>query len=266
MPLPLPSPTPKLAVTLDGAVATVAVDNPEKRNAIDLDMWRALPPVMTALDADERVRAVILRGAGRGAFASGADIAEFSTVRADAAGGRAYEAANEAAFWAVAHCAKPVIAAIRGYCLGGGFGLALACDLRIAEDGASFGIPAARLGVGYPPGAMSLVVAVLGAAAAKDLFFTARRIGAAEAQRLGAVQRVTADAELDVEAALLAETIAANAPLTVKAAKAAIDRAAGLANPAADPAALADACFDSADYREGRTAFLEKRQPVFGGR
>jgi enoyl-CoA hydratase/carnithine racemase len=266
MPLPLPSPTPKLAVTLDGAVATLAVDNPAKRNAIDLEMWRALPPIMAALEADDRVRAVILRGSGRGAFASGADIAEFSTVRADAAGGRAYEAANEAAFWAVAHCAKPVIASIRSFCLGGGFGLALACDLRIAEEGATFGIPAARLGVGYPPGAMSLVVAALGPAAAKDLFFTAQRIGAAEALRLGVVQRVTADEELDEEAALLAETIAANAPLTLRAAKVAIDRAAGTGREGTDPIALADACFDSADYREGRAAFLEKRQPVFSGR
>lgn len=266
MPHPLPSPTPKLAVTLEGAVATVAVDNPAKRNAIDLEMWSALPAIMEGLDRDERVRTVLLRGARHGAFASGADISEFSTVRADAAGGRQYEAANEAAFWAVAHCRKPVIAQIRGFCLGGGFGLALACDIRIAEETATFGIPAARLGVGYPPGAMSLVVAALGPAAAKDLFFTARRIGAPEAQRLGVVQRVTSDAGLDGEAALLAETIAANAPLTVHAAKAAINEAAGLAKAGSDPGALADACFDSADYREGCSAFLEKRQPVFTGR
>jgi enoyl-CoA hydratase/carnithine racemase len=265
MPLPLPSPTPKLALTLDGAVATVAVDNPAKRNAIDLEMWCALPPIMEALDRDERVRTILLRGAGHEAFASGADIAEFSTVRADAAGGRRYEAANEAAFWAVAHCGKPVIAQIRGFCLGGGFGLALACDIRIAEENAIFGIPAARLGVGYPPRAMSLLVAALGPAAAKDLFFTARRIGAAEAQRLGVLQRVIPDTELDREAVLLAQTIASNAPLTVRAAKAAIEHAAGLAKPGSDPAALADACFDSADYREGRNAFLEKRQPVFKG-
>ncbi len=266
MPLSLPSPTPKFTVTLEGAVATLAVDNPAKRNAIDLEMWSALPALMATLEGDERVRAILLRGAGTGAFASGADIAEFSTVRADAAGGRRYEAANEAAFWAVAHCSKPTIAAIRSFCLGGGFGLALSCDIRIAEDGATFGIPAARLGVGYPPGAMALVVAALGPAAAKDLFFTARRIDAAEAQRLGVIQRVVAEAELDVEAALLADTIAANAPLTIRAAKTAIDRAAGIGAPGADPAALAEACFDSADYAEGRTAFLEKRQPVFTGR
>ncbi|HEV2603039.1 MAG TPA: enoyl-CoA hydratase [Microvirga sp.] len=265
--MPLPSPTSKLVVSLDDAVATVAIDNPGKRNALDLDMWSAFPAIMAALAADERVRAIVIRGAGGGAFASGADISEFETVRADAAGGRRYEAENEAAFWAVARCPKPVIAMIRGFCLGGGVGLALACDLRLAEAGATFGIPAARLGVGYPPGAMSLVVAALGTAAAKDLFFTARRIGAAEALSLGMLQRVVSDEELESTTLELARTIASNAPLTLEAAKAAIDSAAGLAGPdTPDPKALADACFDSADYREGRLAFLAKRQPVFTGR
>ena len=182
---PLSTPTDKLAVTLAGAVATVAIHNPAKRNALDLEMWSALPSVMAMLVQDERVRVVVLRGAGQGAFASGADIAEFETVRADAAGGRRYEAQNEAAFWAVARCPKPVVAMIRGFCLGGGLGLALACDLRLAERGAVFGIPASRLGVGYPPGAIGLIVAALGPAAAKDLFFTARRIDAEEGGRAG---------------------------------------------------------------------------------
>ena len=140
-----------------------------------------------------RSASIVLRGAGQESFASGADIGEFATVRADAEGGRLYEAANEAAFWAVAHCSKPVIAMIRGFCLGGGFGLALSCDLRVASENAIFGIPAARLGIGYPPGAMKLVTAAVGAPAAKDLFFTARRIGAQEASRLGVVQRLVPD-------------------------------------------------------------------------
>jgi len=260
------SPTPKLVVTIDGAVATVAIDNPAKRNALDLEMWKALPMVMAALDGDSRVRAIILRGAGHMAFASGADIAEFETVRADAEGGRLYEAANEAAFWAVAHCSKPVLAMIRGFCLGGGFGLALSCDLRIASENALFGIPAARLGVGYPPGAMKLVTAAVGAPAAKDLFFTARRIGAEEAARLGVLQQVVPDTELEATVLALAGTITDNAPLTIKAAKAAIDEATGLGHPGVDPVALADLCFDSADAVEGRDAFLQKRSPVFIGR
>ncbi|PVE21873.1 enoyl-CoA hydratase [Microvirga sp. KLBC 81] len=255
----------KLTTSIDGPVATLAINNPAKRNAVDLGMWQALPGILSSLDQDERVRVIILRGAGTESFASGADIAEFETVRADAEGGRAYEAINEAAFWAVAHCAKPVIAMIRGFCLGGGFGLALSCDLRIASENATFGIPAARLGIGYPPGAMKLITATVGAPAAKDLFYTARRIGADEAQRLGVVQRVVPDDSLEKAVLALAHDIAKNAPLTIRAAKAAIDAAMGIGHPNIDPVALADQCFDSADAVEGRTAFLEKRQPVFTG-
>ena len=265
-PVPLASPTRKLTLTLDGAIATLAIDNPARRNALDLEMWRAIPPLMAGLAGDERVRVLVVRGAGDGPFASGADIAEFETVRADSAGGRAYEAANEAAFDALARLPQPTIAMIRGFCLGGGFGLALACDLRIAGADAVFGIPAGRLGVGYPPGAMRMVVAAVGASAAKDLFFTARRIDAETARRLGVVRDVVAPDALEGEVMGLAGTIAANAPLTLRAAKAAIDEASGVAEPGSDAAALAAACFDSEDYREGRTAFLEKRAPVFRGR
>ncbi len=266
MTAPFSTQTSRLNVSIEGAIATVAIDNPGKRNAIDLEMWRALPSIMAALDRDDRVHVIVLRGEGNGPFASGADIGEFETARADAESGRVYEAANDAAFWAVAHCSKPVIAMIRGFCLGGGFGLALSCDLRIAADNALFGIPAARLGVSYPPGAVKLVTAVVGAAAAKDLFFTARRIGAAEAQRLGVLQQVVPDAELEATVLALAETIAGNAPLTIKAAKAGIDSAVGTGDPRVDPVALADLCFDSEDAVEGRQAFLEKRDPVFTGR
>ena len=151
--------TSKLAVSLSGGIATLAIDNLPKHNALDLEMWKAIPDIMAALDRDPQVRVVIVRGAGEESFASGADIGEFATLRADAEGGRRYEATNEAAFWAVAHCSKPVIAMIRGFCLGGGFGLALSCDLRVATESAIFGIPAARLGIGNS--AMSRQVAEL---------------------------------------------------------------------------------------------------------
>lgn len=263
----LQSDCPRLHATTDGPVARIVIDNPARRNAFDLAMWTALPRLVAAIEAEPGIRVIVLRGAGKLAFASGADIAEFETVRATAQGGRAYEQANEAAFQALGRSRLPVIAMIRGFCLGGGLGLAVSCDLRVASDDAVFGIPAARLGVGYPPAAMASVVAAVGAPAAKDLFFTGRRIDAQEALRLGLLSRLVPSGRLEQETDDLAASIAANAPLTITAAKRAIDAASGLPGaPGPDElAALAGACFDSDDYREGRTAFLEKRSPRFRG-
>ncbi|MHB2168233.1 enoyl-CoA hydratase [Alsobacter sp. R-9] len=263
-----PSSTGRIRIERACRVGVLAIDNPARRNAIDLAMWQALPALARDLDEDDAVRVIVLRGAGDLAFAAGADISEFSTVRASAEGGRTYEAANLAAFDAVARIRKPVVAMIRGFCLGGGLGLALACDLRVASDDAVFAIPAGRLGVGYPPAALAYAVAAVGAMRAKELFFTARRIDAAEAERIGLLTKRVAVADLERETMALAETIAANAPLTLRAAKAGIDAAAHLpGSPSAESLqALAAACFDSDDYREGRTAFLEKRAPTFTGR
>lgn len=261
-------PLDRLRAVVEGPVAQVLIDNAGRRNAFDLAMWQALPPLFAALEAEDAVRVIVIRGAGSLPFASGADISEFSTVRASAEGGRAYEAANEAAFDAVASCRKPVVAMLRGFCLGGGLGLAVSCDLRIAAQGCQFGIPAGRLGVGYPPGAMGYVVAAVGVMAAKDLFFTARRIHADEALRVGLVGRVVPDDDLEHETLALAHAIATNAPLTLAAAKRAIDHAAGTpaARSRAEVVNAVAACFDSHDYSEGREAFLAKRAPVFTGR
>jgi enoyl-CoA hydratase/carnithine racemase len=258
----------KLRVQRAGGVARVLIDNGERRNAFDFSMWRALPGLLAALDAEAETRVVVLSGAPSLPFCSGADISEFSTVRATAEGGRAYEAANVEAFDALSRLGKPVIAAIAGFCMGGGMGLAAACDLRIAAEGAVFGIPAGRLGVGYPPEAMRYVVAAVGAQTAMDLFFTARRIDAAEARAAGFVSRVLPKDGFDAAIDAIAASVAANAPLTLRAAKAAIRRAADLpqALAAEDCERLAAACFDSADYVEGRAAFLEKREPRFTGR
>ncbi|KAA5598192.1 enoyl-CoA hydratase [Blastochloris sulfoviridis] len=266
MPETLPSPTDKLTARIDGHIGWLVLDNPTRRNALTLAMWRAVPELVAALDAHPDVRVIVVRGAGDGPFASGADISEFETVRATAEGARAYEAANAEAFAGLSRAAKPTVAMIRSFCLGGGLGLAIATDLRIAGDSAEFGIPAGRLGVGYPPDAMVQVVAALGPMRAKELFFTARRIKAPEALQAGLLTRVVADDTLEAEVRQLAESIAANAPLTLRAAKAAINASAGLDDrvPAA-LRALADACFDSADYAEGRIAFLEKRAPQFRG-
>lgn len=260
--------TDKIRLDVDGALARLTIDNAARRNALDLAMWRALPELAAAADADAAIRVVILAPAPGLPFCAGADISEFSTVRATAAGGRAYEAANAAAFDALAACGKPVIAAISGFCLGGGMGLAAACDMRVASPDAQFGIPAGRLGVGYPPASMAYVVAAVGPAAARDLFFTARRFGAADAKALGFLDRLAETRSALEEAEALARDIAGNAPLTMRAAKAAIAHVARLpaAPDAATCEALAGACFDSADYAEGRDAFLAKRTPNFTGR
>lgn len=258
----------KLRVGNANGVARVLIDNAERRNAFDFSMWRALPAILSRLDRDEEVRVVVLSGAPSLHFCSGADISEFSTLRSTAEGGRAYEQANVDAFDALSQLGKPVIAAISGFCMGGGMGLAAACDLRIAAEGSVFGIPAGRLGVGYPPAAMTYVVAAVGAQTAMDLFFTARRIDAEEAKASGFVSRVLPKENFDAQIDAVAAGVAANAPLTLRAAKAAIRAAAQLPKALSfeDCEALASACFDSADYVEGRTAFLEKREPKFTGR
>lgn len=264
----LPTSDSRIRVEVDAPVGRILVDHPERRNAVSLAMWRAIPEAVAALEARDDVRVILIAGAGELAFVSGADISEFATVRKDAATAAAYEAANAEAFAAVRNATKPTVAVIRGFCLGGGMGLAVACDLRLCSDDAVFGIPAARLGVGYPPDCMRDVVNAVGPARAKELFFTARRVTAAEALAMGFVTRTVPAADLAAQAATLAATIAATAPLTIRAAKAAIAHVVG--DPAAADfarvQALTDACFDSADFAEGRSAFLEKREPTFRGR
>ncbi|MCE1237971.1 MAG: enoyl-CoA hydratase [Hyphomicrobiales bacterium] len=266
--LSLPTTDPRIRAEVAGSIGLLVVDNPTRRNAVSLDMWKAIPGAVAALVAHPNVRAILLRGAGDLAFVSGADISEFATVRRDAASARAYETSNAEAFAALRHAPKPTIAMIRGFCLGGGMGLAVACDLRIASDEAIFGIPAARLGVGYPPDCIGDVVAAVGPQRAKELFFTARRMSAAEALSIGLLTAVHPVEALENEAIDLATTIAANAPLTIRAAKAAIDAVVdgAVAQRRDTLVAMTDACFASADFAEGRTAFLEKRDAKFHGR
>lgn len=264
----LESADPRIRIEVEGAVGRLVVANPERRNAVSLAMWQAIPGAVAALVAHPDVRVIVVRGDGDLAFVSGADISEFATVRKDAASARAYEASNADAFSALRHATKPTIAMIRGFCLGGGMGLAVACDIRIASDDAVFGIPAARLGVGYPPDCIADVVAAVGPQRAKEMFFTARRLTAAEALEIGLLAAVHSVEALENEAIDLATVIAHNAPLTLRAAKAAIDAVVDGALPARRETlvALTDACFASADFAEGRAAFLEKREAKFHGR
>lgn len=268
MPERLPSPCETLHAEVEGAIGWLIFDNPARKNALTYAMWQAIPPMIAALDAHPEVRIIVLRGAGSSAFASGADISEFETLRASAAGARAYEEANEVAFDAIAGALKPTVAMIRGFCLGGGLGIAVSTDIRIAADDAIFGIPAGRLGVGYPPPSMRYVVRATSPSIAKELFYTARRVDASEAHALGLLARVVPADMLEHETRAFADLVAENAPLTLQAAKKAIDHVTGMpfAADANEARAFANRCFDSADYAEGRTAFLAKRKPVFSGK
>lgn len=242
-------------------------NNPERRNAVSVDMWQAIPEVMQAFTDDERIRVIILAGAGNKAFVSGADISQFDKTRSTAEDNAAFRKMSGASSATIARSIKPTIAMIRGACIGGGLAIALNCDLRIADKDARFGIPAAKLGIGYPFAGVARLVALVGPAHAKTLLYTARHFAAPTAQAMGLINETVEPEELERHVVALASEIAANAPLSILAAKLAID------NAVRDPddrdldmvnAAVARA-MDSEDFREGSRAFLEKRAPDFRG-
>jgi enoyl-CoA hydratase len=251
-----------------GAVATVLFSNPEKMNAVTFDMWSSVPATLAALEADPAVRVIVIAGDGDKAFISGADISQFEKLRGTAAAQADYNKAVEKAYVAPMNCSKPVIARIRGICIGGGLGFAAACDLRICSEDSVFRMPAARLGLGYSPTGVRRFMNVIGAANTSEIFFTARKFDAPEALRMGFVSRVVPAARLEAVVAETCELIAENAPLTVAAAKFAVQQA--LKDPAdrdmAKAVQMVETCFASADHQEGRKAFMEKRKPSFTGR
>ena len=250
----------KILLDIDGGIALVTFNNPEKRNAISLAMWDGLVAALDAVERDDAVRVLVLTGAGAKAFVSGADISQFDAARADASAQRDYDRRTASGRARLAAFPRPVIARIRGFCLGGGLALALQADLRIAAEESEFGIPAARLGVAYSAEMVRQLVSVVGPAHARMLLYTGSRIEAREAERIGLVNKVVADADLSDTVLDLARTIADNAPLSVRAAKLAV-----AGTDAGAIQAAIDACFDSADYREGRAAFAAKRPPRFTG-
>lgn len=255
----------KVGAAANGVV-TVTIDRPARKNAMTQAMWREIAGLFAGLGEDASVRVAVLTGAGAD-FCAGADITEFDAVRGGTDAARAYEAGNSAAFAAIRNCPVPTIAAIRGVCFGGGFGMAAACDLRIASTTALFSVPAARLGLAYPVDAMADIVQALGPQMAKYLAFSAARLNAAAALDAGFLLEIVEPGGLDLRAGELAATIAANAPLSTKASKASIRAMlSGSEADAAHATALGDATFESADYAEGRAAFREKRAARFTGR
>jgi len=256
-----------LAEKADG-IGWMTFNNPARRNATSLEMWQAIADILDDFAADPAVRVVVMRGAGDKAFVSGADISQFEDQRANAEAAARYNAVSERARVAMAGLEIPLIAQIRGFCLGGGVAIAMAADLRFAADDSIFGIPAARLGISYGFGYLQKLVDLVGPAYAKEILLTARRFSSEEALHIGLVNRVVPVPELEATVLDVCAMIVDNAPLSIVANKATIDEASKdeSARDMAHIEELARICFDSADYAEGRRAFMEKRKPVWSGK
>jgi enoyl-CoA hydratase len=259
--------TDKLLCVVDNGIGKITFNNPEKHNALSLSMQQALVPALAALAADSDVRVVVLTGAGNKAFVSGADISEFGEQRTAPEARAAYDrvAGQAASAWRA--MGKPIIAMIRGYCIGGGLITAMQADIRIAAADAQFAIPAARLGLGYAYGGVEALVGLVGPAHAAEILFSARRLAATEALQIGLINRVVPTDELEATVDELARAIGANAPMTVAACKAAISELRRVAEhrDVGRVNAMIEACFQSQDYLEGQRAFAEKRPPRFAG-
>ncbi len=258
----------KILKTITEGIGVVTFNNPEKRNAMSLEMWEGLGQALTELRDDPEVRVVVLFGAGDKAFVSGADISQFEKTRHNAAASEEYSKKSEAQRALLGNYPKPTISCIRGFCLGGGMQVAMMTDIRIAAEDSQFGIPAAKLGIAYGYDGLRNLVSLVGPSWARLIMYTGMRISSAEALRIGLVDRVLPNGELWDATMDIARTISGNAPLAIKAAKITI------AQVLKDPAArdmnsvkqIGLECMDSEDFREGRTAFMEKRKPQFKGK
>lgn len=252
---------------VDGPVGWMEFDNQARRNAVSLNMWEAIPGILAGFEADPAIRVVALTGAGDRAFVAGADISQFAEQRSNEEQTAAYDRISGEATRAIKAVGKPTVAVIQGYCIGGGLGIAATCDLRWATAGSKFGVPAGRLGLGYAHPGVKTLLDIVGPAYTKEIFYTAKHFTAAEAERMGFVQRVLPEEGFDAWVAAELATIAGNAPMTLAALKLTVgELLRGHEGDLARSEAAVTACFSSADYKEGRTAFMEKRKPVFRGR
>ena len=261
------SPTPKMLAEVNDGIGWITFNAPEKRNAMSLDMWQGLGEILGKLQEEKSLRVLILKGAGDAAFVSGADISEFEDKRSSQRDRDAYEAAFDDALDKLANFATPVVAMIRGYCIGGGLAIALNTDIRIATEQSKFGIPAAKLGLGYGFEAVKTLESIVGPSHAKDILFTARFLEAKEALSIGLVNFMVGSELLEQAVNEYANKIVTNAPLTIRAVKKTVGEVVkdpGQKSPANIERMVND-CFLSADNQEGRRAFMEKRKPKFTG-
>ncbi len=264
--LALETGTPRMLARIQGPVGWMTFNNPDRRNAVGADMWAAIPAIIERFESDPAVRVIALTGAGDRAFVSGADISQFERQRSTPETVAAYDAVSERANLAIKYAGKPTIAVIRGWCIGGGLGIAVGCDLRFCTEGSRFGVPAGRLGLGYALPGVKTLVDLVGPAYTKEIFYTARHFSAAEALAMGLVNRVLPDHAFDAFVQSQLESIADNAPLTLRALKRTVaELARGHEADKDAVAGLIKGCFASEDYKEGRRAFMEKRKPVFTG-
>jgi enoyl-CoA hydratase/carnithine racemase len=263
-----PTAEEKLLAKRDGGVAQVIFNNPKKLNAVSLDMWERLIGLLADYAKDPSLHVLVVSGAGGKAFVSGADISKFEQQRATAEANERYSKASLTAYETLYNFPKPTIAKIQGYCIGGGMNLAVCCDVRVATEGAKFGIPAARLGLGYGYPGVKRLSEIVGISRSMEMFYTARQYTAREALDMGLINQMVAEVELDMAVDTMTSQIAENAPLTIATIKAV---AREIGRPAAERDhgkldRMVKACFDSEDYIEGRRAFMGKRKPAFKGR